>query len=110
MKRVKNILFKNWLLIFCFVIIVLQFSQIIYINRSLFTQKYDSSYWKDRYEHSQYVLPVSQRIIGDDGLYSYAGYRLINGESIENTATFKPPVGIYLLGFSIFAFHNPIVI
>lgn len=110
MKRVKDILFKNWLLIFCFAIIILQFSQIIYFNRSLFTQKYDSSYWKDRYEHSQYVLPLSQRIIGDDGLYSYAGYRLINGESIEKTSTFKPPVGIYLLGFSILIFNNPLII
>ena len=108
MKRVKNILFKNWLLFFCFVIIVLQFSQIIYFNRSLFTQKYDSSYWKDRYEHSQYVLPLSQRIIGDDGLYSYAGYRLVHGASIENIISDKPPVGIYVAGLSILLFKNPL--
>ena len=109
-KRIKNILLKNLLLGFCFIIIVLQFSQIVYFNRSQFLQKYDSAYWKDRYEHSQYVLPLSKRIIGDDGLYSYAGYRLINGESIEKTSTFKPPVGIYLLGFSIFIFNNPLII
>ncbi|MCL6096458.1 MAG: hypothetical protein M1444_02115, partial [Patescibacteria group bacterium] len=110
MTRVRNILFKNWLLSFCFIIIALQFFQIIFFNRSLFFQKYDSSYWKDRYEHSQYVLPLSKRTIGDDGLYSYAGYRLVNGESIEKTAALWTPVGIYLLGFSILIFNNPLII
>jgi predicted membrane-bound dolichyl-phosphate-mannose-protein mannosyltransferase len=110
MNLLKNSLKKNWLLFFCFIIIVLEFSQIIYFKRALFSENYNVSYWKDRFEHSQYTLPLSQRIIGDDGLYSYAGYRLIRGESIENTATFKPPVGLYMLGFSISIFNNPLII
>lgn len=100
---------KNFLLLFCALVIFLQFSQIIYLKRAEFFQKYDVSYWKDRFEHSQYVMPISQRTIGDDALYNYAGYRLIKGESIENTTTFKPPVGLYLLGLSILVL-NPLLI
>jgi hypothetical protein len=110
MTSLKSFLKKNWLLIFCLTIIVLEVSQIIYFKRATFSQTYNANYWKDRFEHSQYTLPLSERIIGDDGLYSYAGYRLIHRESIENTATFKPPVGIYMLGFSILVFNNPLII
>ncbi|PIY94076.1 MAG: hypothetical protein COY68_03590 [Candidatus Levybacteria bacterium CG_4_10_14_0_8_um_filter_35_23] len=110
MKKIKHILLKNWLLVFCLIIIVLQFSQIAYFKRALLLDNYDSSYWKDRFEHSQYALPASARTIGDDGLYSYAGYRLtVGNESIEKTATFKPPVGIYSLGFSTVIFNNPLI-
>ena len=108
MILLKTILKKNWLLIFCFLIIFLQFTQLGYFKRSVFLQNYDANYWKDRFEHSQWTLPLSQRIIGDDGIYSYAGYRLIKGDSIEATNANKPPVGIYLIGLSILFFQNPV--
>jgi hypothetical protein len=108
MNLFKSFLKKNWLLFFCLIIIVLQFAQIGYFKRAVFLQSYDANYWKDRFEHSQYTLPLSQRIIGDDGLYSYAGYRLIHGASIESTISDKPPVGIYIAGLSTLIFNNPL--
>ncbi len=99
---------KNRLFLFCLAIIILQFLQLLYFNRYLFLQEYNVSYWKDRMEHSQWTLPLSQRIIGDDGIYSYAGYRMMQGDSIETTNANKPPVGIYLIGISIILLHNPI--
>ena len=109
MRLLKNFSKKNWLLIFCCIIIFLQFSQIVYFKRAVLFQNYDANYWKDRFEHSQWTLPLSQRIIGDDGIYSYAGYRLIKGDSIEATNSNKPPVGIYLIGLSILFLKNPIL-
>jgi len=109
LNLIKKYALKNWIIIFCIAIIILQFSQIIYFKRASFSKPYDATYWKDRFEHSQYVLPASRRIIGDDGLYSYAGYRLLNGASIESVISDKPPVGIYVAGLSIFVFNNPIL-
>jgi len=108
MDRLKKFLKKNWLLFFCFLVIVLQFTQIVYFKRASFFQPYNAFYWKDRFEHSQYTLPLSLREIGDDGLYSYAGYRLVHGASIESTISDKPPVGLYLAGLSIFLAKNPL--
>ncbi|OGF99980.1 hypothetical protein A2Y99_01500 [Candidatus Gottesmanbacteria bacterium RBG_13_37_7] len=89
-------------------LIVLNILLLIYVKRDVFLEKYDVSYWKDRYEHSQYQLPISKRIIGDDGLYAYAGYRLVKGDNPFSINVDKPPVGKYLLGLSIVIFHNPL--
>ncbi len=91
---------KKLVVIFCLLIFIVQFIQIIYFQRSHFIAKYDTEYWKDRYEHSQYELPLSKRTIGDDGLHAYAGYKLINID--------KPPAGKYFLGLSILIFQNPL--
>lgn len=94
----------------CIMVILIQFLQILYFKRATFFTPYDSAYWKDRYEHSQYQLPLSQRIIGDDGLYAYAGYRLALGDDPFSINVDKPPAGKYLIGFSTIFFGNPIII
>lgn len=101
---------KKISIIFCFLVIIIQFAQIIYFQRSAFLTKYDVEYWKDRYEHSQYQLPLSKRIIGDDGLFAYAGYRLINGDSPFSINIDKPPAAKYLFGLSILLFENPLYV
>lgn len=67
---------------------------------------YDVSYWKERFEHSQWQLPLTQRIIGDDGLYAYNGYALFNGTSPYTIVSQVPPLGKYILGTSIVFLHN----
>lgn len=62
------------------------------------TKPFDASYWKDRYDHSQWSMPVSKRIIGDDGLYLWAGYDLTHGGSILHVNPEVPPLGKYLIG------------
>lgn len=99
---------KKTLIIFYLLIFIFQFFQIIYFQRSLFAEKYDAEYWKNRYEHSQYQLPLSKRIIGDEGLFAYSGYRIINGDNPFSINVDKPPVAKYLFGLSILLFHNPL--
>jgi hypothetical protein len=88
---------------------VFQLSLILFFQRGVFFQKYDVGYWKDRFEHSQWQLPLSHRILGDDGLFAYVGYTLIHGAdpSLVNAET--PPVAKYFLGTSILLFQNPLV-
>lgn len=90
-----------------FLIIFVQFLQILYFKRSFFLINYDVSYWKDRLEHSQWTLPLSKRIIGDDGLFSYGGYTLAIGASPDGLNTETAPLGRYLIEFSILLFKSP---
>lgn len=99
---------KNYLFLFFFVVLFLQIFQLFYFNRASFYEKYNYAYWKDRFEHSQWQLPLSSRIIGDDGLFSYVGYTLARGEDPSKINPETPPVGKYLIGFSILLFKNPV--
>lgn len=99
---------KKFIVFFCLGILLFHFFQIIYSQRALFTQNYDATYWKDRFEHSQWALPLSKRIIGDDGLYAYIGYNLANGGSISGFDSEVPPFGKYFIGLSIKVFNNPL--
>lgn len=99
---------RKTVIIACIFVFIFQLILIIYFQRGILTTKYDAQYWKDRYEHSQYQLPLSKRIIGDDGLFAYSGYRLINGDSPFSINNDKPPVAKYLFGLSILLFRNPL--
>lgn len=99
---------KKIFIFFCLTILLLQLFNIVYRQRALFFQEYDVTYWKDRFEHSQWVLPLSKRIIGDDGLYAYIGYGLVNGEGIAGFNSEMPPLGKYFIGLSIKFFNNPL--
>ncbi len=79
---------------------------IVFANRALYFSRFDAVYWKDKYEHSQWKLPLSQRTLGDDGLYLYEGYRLIHGEDPTTLNAEVPPLGKYLIGLSIIMFGN----
>jgi predicted membrane-bound dolichyl-phosphate-mannose-protein mannosyltransferase len=98
---IEKILFKIFLIFG-----LLYIGLIIYFNRSLYLSKFDQVYWKDKYEHSQWKLPMSNRILGDDGLYLYEGYRLIHGEDPTLLNAEVPPICKYLIGLSIIIFGN----
>lgn len=106
-KFLKSNKLKNPFLIIPIFLIVLQFFQIVYFEQSYFLEKYDAVYWKDRFEHSQWQMPLSKRIIGDDGLFSYVGYQLVRGADPSFVDAEVPPLGKYLIGFSIIIFKNP---
>lgn len=86
--------------------LVLYLGLVIYANRSLLFSRFDAIYWKDKYEHSQWKLPLSTRTIGDDGLYLYEGYRLIRGGDPTLLNAEVPPLGKYLIGTHILALGN----
>jgi hypothetical protein len=71
---------------------------VFYTNRDVFTEKFDWNYWRERFDQSQWRFPLSQRIVGDSGLYMYEGYRLINGGDPSESNAEAPPLGKYLIG------------
>jgi predicted membrane-bound dolichyl-phosphate-mannose-protein mannosyltransferase len=71
---------------------------LFYANRALLTSTYDAIYWKDRFEHSQWQLPLSPRTIGDNGLYAYEGYQLASGMDPTKYNAEIPPLGKYVIG------------
>lgn len=81
-------------------------SVILYANRSAYTSRFDPAYWKDRYDHSQWKLPRSDRGIGDEGLYLYQGYLLMKGADPTLYNAEVPPLGKYAIGASILLFGN----
>jgi hypothetical protein len=104
-KVYKFIISKKYIILL--LVLVLHLLHILYSQRSYFLQAYDIQYWKDRFEHSQWQLPLSRRIIGDDGLFAYIGYQLVNGYNPALVNAETPPVGKYLIGLSILLFKNP---
>lgn len=84
-----------------FGLLVFYLGFIIYTNRALFFSRFDQPYWKDRYEQSQWQLPMSERTLGDDGLFLYEGYRLARGDDPTTLNAEVPPLGKYLIGASI---------
>lgn len=87
-------------------LLIVYFSLVFFTNRALYLSTYDASYWQERYEQSQWSLPLSSRIIGDDGLYLYEGYQLIHGANPALLNAEVPPLGKYLIGISIVIFGN----
>ncbi len=94
------------LVLFFGILLALYLGVVVYCNRALLFSRFDESYWKDKYEQSQWKLPLSPRTIGDDGLYLYEGYRLIRGGDPTSSNAEMPPLGKYLIGASIFVFGN----
>lgn len=90
------------LLLFLFAYLAL----VVYTSRALFFSTFDVAYWKDKFEHSQWSLPLSVRTIGDDGLYLYEGYRLVHGGDPTLFNAEVPPLGKYFIGTSITVFGN----
>lgn len=69
-------------------------------------QKFDYSYSKDLYDHSQWTLARTVRSVSDDQEYQIAGYdAIVNGELYRVTPE-VPPLGKYLIGLSIILFKN----
>lgn len=94
-----------WLILFG---IILKLITYLFINRSYFLRKFDPVFFSDLYSKSQYVLgPASKGGIGDDGLYAFAGYYYLFQKGDVSAVNFEhPPLGKYLIGFSIFFFRN----
>ena len=89
-----------------FGVLVFYIIAIIVANRGLFFSRFDPEYWKDKYDHSQWGLPLSVRTIGDDGLYLYEGYALTHGADPTLFNAEVPPLGKYLIGGTIALFGN----
>jgi len=96
---------KKSVWIFCF-LLTAQIIVLFYAHRALYLAPFDPVYWKDRYEHSQWRLPLSARTLGDNGLYAYEGYVLSNGEDPTKYNAEIPPLGKYAIGAVTRIFGN----
>lgn len=106
-KFIKQTTLSRLFLILSFGVLILQLLQIVYFQRENFTNTYDVSYWKDRVEHSRYMLPLSNRGIGDNDFYAYGGYKIYDGEDPTKTVYDKPAFGISIVGFFTYYLKNP---
>lgn len=89
----------------CLILVAL--GLIAYCFRWTFFYKFNPVYWENFYYTSQWNIPNSQRIIGDEGVYRYIGYRLVNGENPFNLDYWVPPFGKYFYGLTAKYFNNP---
>jgi 4-amino-4-deoxy-L-arabinose transferase-like glycosyltransferase len=79
-----------------------------YLSRWIFFYKFDPVYWENAYYESQWNIPNSPRGIGDDGLYRYIGYRLVNNKENPFNVNYEvPPLGKYTYGLSAKYLGNP---
>lgn len=99
---------KNIFIRLIIITIIIRLVIYIVINQNFFTRKFDLTYLSDTYSKSQYVLgPASKNGIGDDGLYTFAGYYYLFQKGDVSAVNFEhPPLGKYLIGLSILIFKN----
>jgi predicted membrane-bound dolichyl-phosphate-mannose-protein mannosyltransferase len=83
-----------------------------YSFRTYFITPFNAREMSKVYSESQYVLGTgSKGGIGDDGLYAFAGYYyFFQGGDVSSVNFEHPPLGKYLIGLSLFLFHNENVI
>jgi predicted membrane-bound dolichyl-phosphate-mannose-protein mannosyltransferase len=92
---------KYWL------ILLAVFSFLLYFSRWAFVEKLNLDYLEEFYLDSQWKNPRSKRIMSDNELYQYAGYKYLKGEDLFLINPEVPPLGKYIYGVSIIVFNNP---
>lgn len=97
----KKIIFSILIALF-----VIHVSFVIAGNWSRYTSKLDGKYWEGRYQKSQWVVSNSKNSIGDDGLYAYHGWALLQGGDPSLVNPEVPPLGKYLIGVTESVFSN----
>lgn len=90
-----------------FALTALYLLAVVFSYRGLLFSPFDITFWKDKYEKSQWKLPLSKRTLGDDGLYLFEGYRLVHGDDPTLLNAEVPPLGKYLIGSTIMLTGNP---
>lgn len=91
---------------FGFALLVGTIIAIVCTYRWIHTVRFDPIYFKHFYDHSQWAIADSPRIMGDGELYQYAGYSLLTGADPFTINPEVPPVGKYMYAFAIKVFDN----
>src|SRR5438552_1706497 len=97
---------KNKIFLIIIILFVLHLLFRLFSYKDDYLTKYDANYWKERYLHSQWVVPNSKESIGDDGLYAYAGWEYIHGRDPTTLNAEMPPFGKYVIGLCEVIFNN----
>jgi predicted membrane-bound dolichyl-phosphate-mannose-protein mannosyltransferase len=97
---------RKKLFIALIILFALQLLFRMYSYRDVYLQKFNAAYWKQRYLHSQWVVPNSKESIGDDGLYTYVAWEYVHGKDPSLLNAEIPPFAKYILGFFELVFQN----
>jgi hypothetical protein len=63
-------------------------------------------HWYQQHKNDKNAIDLKKRAIGDDAVYTYAGWEYIHGHDPTTLNAELPPVGKYLIGLSEVIFHN----
>ena len=110
-KRLSNSMSsKVWSKI-VFFLIAFNIAFFIWSNKGIYLQKYDYSYWQNRFDHSQYAQgDKSSYILSDSELNTFRGYLYVQkGIDMEKFIPGHPPLASYLFGLSIAIFNNQFI-
>src|SRR5260221_1998895 len=77
--------------------------------RWILVSHFDYTYFKDWYDHSQWQITLSPRIMGDAELYQLSGYSLVTGGDPFQISPEVPPLVKYAYGYAILWTGNPYV-
>lgn len=81
----------------------------VYILRASFAP-YDFAYYDNLFDHSQYSIAQSHRMIGDSDLYPVTGLRLTKSHDPFRDVPQAPPLGKYIYAISILLFDTPYLV
>lgn len=79
----------------------------LWAYRWIFFEGFNLPYYKELYGHSQWLFPMSPRVISDSDLYKYVGYQLFLGANPLSLDAEVPPLGKYIYGMSAGLLGNP---
>lgn len=100
---------KKILLILVFFAVFNLIRSIPLFRFDLITGKFDLKKYEKRYNDSQWVNPISQKPVGDDVVYAYAGAKYMLGENPILVNSEHPPLGKNLIGLSALYLKNEYV-
>lgn len=106
MKKINKFITPQRIFLFLLLLFAAHLLLRVYQYLPNYLEKFDGEYWEYRYNISQWVVPNSKNGIGDDGLYTYAGWKYIQGLNPVLNSPEVPPLGKYILGATIVLFNN----
>lgn len=111
MKSLQHILatshkYSLFFSVFVILLTVLNLSRQLYVNRTLYQERFDPEFFRTKYQLSQWVDPESKALIGDEDLYAISGYEYVHGKNPILMNPEVPPLGKYLIGLGIEWFGN----
>jgi hypothetical protein len=83
---------------------------VLYWSRGFFLNTYDLKYMEHLYDHSQWRIPLSPRVIADDQIYPIAGVHQFKTGELFTINPEVPPLGKYLYGFGALWLGNPYLV
>ncbi len=104
MKQLAHRLGRAWIWV---LLVTAQVLWLFYWNRWILDIKFDRNALTDLYDHSQWVVPMSPRIMADAELYQLAGDLLLRTGEMFRINPETPPVGKYLYGLAIQTTQRP---